>query len=213
MAYGSKFLVELNQKWDAKVKGRSIFPTNIMTVVGCTLFAVDGECVTDHVVQAGSAALPVEEPDYLLRHVKRAHFDSLVDIDSRDHETYKLVKKFLETRTADSFYEASLARGLIVVPLVKDPFTLEPFTVTRGINFGQSTPFGDRLPHCEDPLRSSPFAPFKPSESTGWWSLTEVLQGCWVVQVNSRKYLSSELQVDVTPGRPTITIPLVVVRK
>ena len=213
MFYGSEFLKELTGKWDQKV-GESIFPQNILTLVGCTLAASDGECVTDHLVDAGSAALPVETNDYAVRYVKRAHFSSLVDIDSRDHETYQLVKKFLETGTADSFYEASLARGLIVVPLIEDPFTQEPFTQRRRVQFGQNTPFGRRLPHCNNLLLSSPFTPNEPSNRrTGWWTLADVIEGCWSVQVDSRRFISPELEVNVTAGRPTITIPLVVLEK
>lgn len=213
MAYGSKFLVELNQAWEKKVNEGSISPPDIMTVVGCGLFTSDGECVTDHVVQAGSATLPMAEPDYLVRHVKRDHVFSLVDIESRDHETYKLVEKFLETGDADSFYNASQAKGFIVVPLVKDASTLEPFTTRNGIDFGKSTVYGDRLPHCGNPLLSSPFELFKPSESTGWWSLTDVHEACLEVQVKARKYLPSTLAVTVTAGRPIITGRVVMVPK
>lgn len=210
--FGSEFLTELNTKWRNAV-GSKVRPPAIMTIVGCGFTPPGEECLSDLVVPEASATLPVESPDYHVRYVNRLHFNSLVDIDSRDHETYQLVKGFLDTGSAGSFYDAIVIRGLIAVPLIKDPISQEAFTDKGGVFFGRKTAFGRLLPHCQDFTLNSPFTRNKPFDRTGLWTLTDVLEGCWLVQVNSSKFISSELQVNVVRGRPTMTVPLVVVRK
>ncbi|MBI3796235.1 MAG: alpha/beta fold hydrolase [Deltaproteobacteria bacterium] len=222
MLYGSLFLKRLNKQWQKKV-GKTISPPDILTIVGCGLAQPGAACLSDAVVDEASATLPVESPDYLVRYVNRIHAAflgvssiSLVDIENRGHETYQLVKQFLETGTADSFYDPLLIRGIVVAPLVEDSQPPPPFTQTQGVDFGKFSPQmrSRGFPHCTDLSQTSPFIKHKPSDDiTGWWTLTDVLPGCWQVRVNSKKYRSAESLVNVTVGRPTLMSPVVVIEK
>jgi len=215
MLFGSQFLEELNEKWNREV-GQSVFPPNILTIVGCGgLLSFGGECLGDLVVQAESATLPPESPDYLVRYVDRKHFGSLIEIeeDDREHETYQLISQFLRTGTAGSFFTPSFFTGWLIVPL-KDPSTHGPFSKTSGVEFGQNTQTGRRLPHCEDISLSSPFTAIPPANPakgfgpSGLWTLTGVIEGCWVLQVESRKYISEEEEITIMSGRPMLLDPV-----
>lgn len=213
MEYGSTFLCDLTRQWQQQVGG-AIHPENILIVVGCS-FASDGFCAADTVVTSGSAALPLATPDYVIRRVRRIHFNSLVDVNDANHETYQLVSSFLRQGTADSFYSASSAKGLILAPLIKDSISGDPFTQTGGVQFGQQSPFGVGLPDCDSPfLFASPFRREKPSDpSTGLWTLEDVIGGgCWVVKLRG-KYTSTPSNVTVPVGRPAIVDPAIVVRR
>lgn len=138
-----------------------------------------------------------------------------MEVRDRSHPTYQLVKKFLETGTADVFYAANSARGLIVAPLT-DAATNSPYSETSGVQFGEQTLAGGRaLFDCSSPLLQSLFGRHKPSDpATGWWTLSDVLGGaCWIVRVNSAWLSSTAFQAQVAVGRPVVTYSLVVTRR
>lgn len=214
MFFGSEFLKALNVKWDGALISGVVLPRNILTIVGCGSGNLPGgECNGDVVVNAASATLPPISPqakDYHVRWINRNHFSSLVEIDGGTHETYVLIKEFFRFGTAVSPVPGGVAgSGLVVVPLIEDLITGEPFTKTEGMNFSRSA-----KPDCAVFDPDVPVPPFfKPSDRTGWWTFTGVHQGCWEIQVSSKKYSSGLGVVPVTAGRPKITEPLLVCKK
>jgi len=222
MRFGSELLKELNETWNVAVSS-SITPTNILTVAGCGgVLRLTGVCRTDGVVLAASAALPVESPDYHPpRYVDRVHasflgVNSIVDVDARDHETYILIRQFLEAGMAETGFVPSVVPGLMVVPLIDE--TGGVFSAMRQVEFGEQSPSRrgrERvLPNCTDPTLSAEFTAEAPSSPlTGWWTLIDVAEGCWMVQATSRMrgvmYESGVQAVAVDQGRPTVADPLV----
>lgn len=226
MFHGSHFLKLLNEIWELEVGADNISPEDVMAIVGCGVDPPNNPCLGDEflnipIVRESSATLPLpsDGPDYLVRYVDRDHRspplrpgEGIVDINDRGHPTYRLVKQFLETGTADPVFEPQVLYGLISIPLIQ-PSGMS-FTKTAGVKFvvtdcatGEKTTFATKTPVDPDGRRG-------PEEASGLWTLLNVAGGCWKVEVNSGTLVSVEpLEVDVIVGRPTISPPLVVCRR
>lgn len=229
MFHGSHFLKLLNEAWELQVGIGSIRPRpqDIMTIVGCGQIEPEELCRSDEflnipIVREASATLPVpaEGRDYLVRYVDRDHVspplrpgEGIVDINNKEHPTYKLAREFLEEGTVAPVFQPTVLFGLISVPIIKP--TGEPFTETKGVRFFVTdcanpeieADFSAKAPRDPDGRRG-------PEEPSGLWTLLDVRQGCYKVQVSSGRFISAnEVQVDVLPGRPVIADPLVVCRK
>jgi PKD repeat protein len=207
MEYGSLFLKELNARWNEGVKGRFLTPESILMLIGCSLDPEQDQCVGDVVVRAGSATLPTPDgqPDYGVRYVKRVHFNDLIAVHEKDHETYQLIKNFLQSGravcdddTLDCAYNPARPQPLVVAPIVG----------ADGTAFTDKVEFQRELVSCDG---SSIVKPewIKPSGPSGWWTSTEIPEGCWFVRIKKPK-TPSQAQANVVVGRPTITLPLVV---
>ncbi len=212
MQFGSSFLRTLHEAWEAH-SAATITPQDVLLIVGCGGVLTPG-CDSDVVVKAASATLPQRTPDYLIRYVNRRHAGhlSMVDIDSRSHETYGLVAEFLISGTAlPGFDPEASVPGLIIASLAD---TKDKTFKTKGVvTFGAS----GELPRCADLAPVGGFEAFSPFDSSsGWWTLTGIAEGCWVVAaqetVKSRKsYASQAEEAHVSEGRPVIIAPLTMV--
>jgi hypothetical protein len=91
MQFGSHFLWVLHEKW-ASTELAQGEKKNVLTIVGTADgFPLRG--YSDGVVPVPSAAL--SDQAIRTRYVDRRHNSSIVDIDTEEHETFKLVKAFL----------------------------------------------------------------------------------------------------------------------
>ena len=133
LMYGSQFLAELHSRWQRALDDGSVSPSRILTVVGCR--TSDGACVNDRLVAAASALppRPTRGPDYSVSYVARQHWDDMIAIDSSGHETYQMIKKFLNTGETSQPYVPTALHGLIVTPLEKEG---TPYGMPKGVEFG-----------------------------------------------------------------------------
>ncbi|MBI4454770.1 MAG: alpha/beta fold hydrolase [Acidobacteria bacterium] len=212
MIYGSQFIKTLHEQWTAQLTMQTVVPKDILTIVGCSSANLPGgACVGDAIVVAASATLPVTAPlDYRVRWLNRTHFNSLVNVTSRTHETYILIKEFFDHGTATAPVPGGIAgNGIFVVPLVKDTITQEPFIEVHGVNFDRNA----MLPPTCAIADRAPTTPrfFRPGGATGWWTFLNASEDCWLVHLRG-KYSSPTSTLFVTAGRPSVAAPLVVGR-
>lgn len=199
MKMGSTFIRLLNEQWDEKI-GQTVSSSQILTIVGCAPPGpASGLCIGDKLVNAASAALPVPvaAPDYQLAYVKRKHFNDIVLVTDPSHETYQLIVKFLKEGNVSSAYVPSSVNGLVVAR----------FEYPDGRPYNRLVLFPPRLPACQGRSRSL-FVQVSPTDSTGWWTLTNVTPGSW--HVGSVFPNAGSACVDVAPGRPSVSPKFIV---
>ncbi|MGH7771536.1 MAG: esterase/lipase family protein [Candidatus Binatia bacterium] len=151
--HGSQFLKGLNKRWEDKLRrDTDISGHNIMTIVGCG--NSKESCLSDNIVLSSSATLPRTSPqDYVVRYVNKKHYKSgrpgagMVDINSREHETYQLVKQFFgsEDGSIGPSIDADAEDGLAIAPLVGQ--SAQPFSKKKAVNFGKAL---NRFTACTD---------------------------------------------------------------
>ena len=209
MQFGSHLLWTLHNKWASTELGSSGVD-RILAIVGTGLDPTDQ---SDFVVPVESATLP--NLNIRTRYVDRAHFGSIVDIDSTEHETYKLVQAFLTAtdlsapasdacEAPDCRMEAPVdARGLLLMRLV-DPGNLDALGKPSGINLRRRLVFVDLNANVG-------IVPQDANPQASTITLYQVPAGSYDASVRITNLRARTLygpavveDVVVTPGRPTV---------